>query len=71
MNLPPRAHQAAQYLRMSTDQQDLSIDLQRDANARYAAAHALEVVATYTSCLQSAYKPSARKNPATDLIAGS
>lgn len=38
---------AAQYLRMSTDQQDLSIQIQMDAIANYAAANGLNLVATY------------------------
>jgi DNA invertase Pin-like site-specific DNA recombinase len=38
---------AAQYLRMSTDDQQTSIPVQRDAIQRYGAAHGFEVVATY------------------------
>ncbi|MEJ7931758.1 recombinase family protein [Ramlibacter sp. AN1015] len=47
MHVHLRHKQAAQYLRMSTDQQDLSIGLQQTAIERYAAAHGLEIVATY------------------------
>ncbi|WP_167784655.1 recombinase family protein [Ramlibacter rhizophilus] len=43
MDLTP----AAQYVRMSTDKQDLSPDLQKAAIAAYAASHNIEVVATY------------------------
>jgi DNA invertase Pin-like site-specific DNA recombinase len=38
---------AAEYVRMSTDQQDLSPTLQKEAIAAYAAAHGIRVVATY------------------------
>jgi DNA invertase Pin-like site-specific DNA recombinase len=38
---------AAQYIRMSTDRQDLSPTTQREAIAAYAAARNLEIVATY------------------------
>ena len=38
---------AAQYLRMSTEDQPHSIPTQRDAIQRYAAAHGFEVIATY------------------------
>ncbi|HEX2541512.1 MAG TPA: recombinase family protein [Caldimonas sp.] len=38
---------AAQYIRMSTDRQDLSPVTQKEAIAAYAAAKGLEVVATY------------------------
>lgn len=37
----------AQYIRMSTDNQALSLELQRDEIARYAEAHAMQVVRTY------------------------
>ena len=43
--LPRRA---AQYLRMSTEHQQYSADNQADAIARYAEAHGLEIVQTYT-----------------------
>lgn len=39
---------AAQYLRMSTEDQPNSIPTQRDGIQRYAAAHGFEVVATYS-----------------------
>lgn len=39
---------AAQYLRMSTDDQPNSIPTQRDAIQRYATAHGFEVLATYS-----------------------
>jgi DNA invertase Pin-like site-specific DNA recombinase len=41
------AHFAAQYIRMSTDKQDLSPLVQKEAIAAYAAARGMEVVATY------------------------
>lgn len=39
---------AAQYVRMSTERQDFSIEIQVMANEAYAAAHGFEVVRTYT-----------------------
>jgi len=44
---------AAQYLRMSTDDQQTSIPVQRDAIQRYATAHGFEVVATYSDAGKS------------------
>ena len=44
---------AAQYLRMSTDDQPTSIPVQRDAIQRYAAAHGFAVVATYADAGKS------------------
>ena len=41
------AVRAAQYVRMSTDTQDLSIPMQEQANAAYAASRGYTVVATY------------------------
>ena len=41
------SHLAAQYIRMSTDKQDLSPLVQKEAIAAYAAARGMEVVATY------------------------
>lgn len=38
---------AAQYIRMSTDKQDLSPSIQKEAIAAYAAARSMQVVATY------------------------
>lgn len=38
---------AAQYIRMSTDKQDLSPSVQKEAIAAYAAARGMEIVATY------------------------
>lgn len=46
---------AAQYIRMSTDRQDLSPTTQREAIAAYAAARNLEIVATYEDEGRSAY----------------
>lgn len=40
--------QAAQYVRMSTERQDFSIETQVMANAAYAATHGFKVVRTYT-----------------------
>ena len=41
------ARLAAQYIRMSTDKQDLSPSVQKDAIAAYAAAREMQIVATY------------------------
>ena len=38
---------AAQYIRMSTDKQDLSPSVQKEAIAAYAAASGMEIVASY------------------------
>nr|WP_255520288.1 recombinase family protein [Ramlibacter aurantiacus] len=46
MNIPPHSC-AAQYIRMSTDQQDLSPDIQKAAIQEYAINHGLQIVATY------------------------
>ena len=45
--MPAISRCAAQYIRMSTDKQDLSPSTQREAIAAYAAARDLEIVATY------------------------
>jgi DNA invertase Pin-like site-specific DNA recombinase len=49
-NLPgsEKARRAAQYVRMSTDEQDYSTLNQEEAIAAYAAAHGLEIVRTYS-----------------------
>lgn len=44
---PTRAHAAAQYIRMSTDQQQFSPDAQKQAISEYAKVHGIEVVRTY------------------------
>lgn len=44
---------AAQYLRMSTDHQQYSLDNQADAIARYAAEHGFRVVKTYSDAAKS------------------
>ncbi len=44
---------AAQYLRMSTDDQPNSIPFQRDAIQRYASSHGVEIVATYSDAGKS------------------
>src|SRR5947209_15621462 len=44
---------AAQYLRMSTDHQQYSLDNQADAIARYAADHGFVVVKTYSDAARS------------------
>lgn len=44
---------AAQYIRMSTDKQNLSPAIQREAIATYAAVHGLEIVATYVDDARS------------------
>ncbi|MEO7117291.1 MAG: recombinase family protein [Caldimonas sp.] len=41
------AQSAAQYIRMSTDKQDLSPSVQKEAIAAYAAARGMEIVASY------------------------
>ena len=41
------ARLAAQYIRMSTDKQDLSPSVQKEASAAYAAARGMQIVATY------------------------
>lgn len=41
------SHKAAQYVRMSTDEQAGSIEIQKTAIARYAGIHGFEIVATY------------------------
>ena len=41
------SHFAAQYIRMSTNKQDLSPSLQKEAIAAYAAARGMEIVASY------------------------
>lgn len=41
------SHLAAQYIRMSTDKQDLSPSVQKEAIAAYAAARGMEIVASY------------------------
>ena len=41
------SHFAAQYIRMSTDKQDLSPSLQKEAIAAYAAARGMEIIASY------------------------
>jgi DNA invertase Pin-like site-specific DNA recombinase len=44
---------AAQYLRMSTDHQQYSLDNQADAIAQYAAQHGFQVVKTYSDAAKS------------------
>ncbi|MGE0674193.1 MAG: recombinase family protein, partial [Methylibium sp.] len=43
----PSTRFAAQYIRMSTDKQDLSPSIQKEAIAAYAAARSMQVIATY------------------------
>jgi DNA invertase Pin-like site-specific DNA recombinase len=45
--IPQGLTPAAEYVRMSTDQQSFSIQHQRAANAAYAALHGFEIVRTY------------------------
>jgi DNA invertase Pin-like site-specific DNA recombinase len=40
-------HKAAQYVRMSTDEQDLSLDVQKAAIAEYGRDNDIEIIATY------------------------
>jgi DNA invertase Pin-like site-specific DNA recombinase len=42
------SRRAAQYLRMSTENQDLSLEFQRAINAAYALEHGFEIVRSYT-----------------------
>ena len=42
-----RGRPAAQYVRMSTDRQDFSIEMQSLAIAAYAETHGFEIVRTY------------------------
>ena len=44
---------AAQYLRMSTDHQQYSLDNQADAIARYAGVHSFQIVKTYSDAAKS------------------
>jgi len=44
---------AAQYLRMSTDHQQYSLDNQAEAIARYSAQHGLQIVKTYSDAARS------------------
>lgn len=46
--MPEPLTRAAQYVRMSTERQDFSIETQTMANAAYAATHDFQIVRTYT-----------------------
>ncbi|MFM0294483.1 MULTISPECIES: recombinase family protein [Paraburkholderia] len=46
-SMPTRAHAAAQYIRMSTDQQQFSPDAQKQAISEYAKVHGIQVVRTH------------------------
>lgn len=48
MGRDPVSQRAAQYLRMSTESQDLSLEFQRATNAAYALEHGLQIVRSYT-----------------------
>jgi DNA invertase Pin-like site-specific DNA recombinase len=48
MSLPDVSLRAAQYVRMSTERQDLSLDFQMATNAAYAMERGLTIVRTYT-----------------------
>ena len=49
MSIPPKSSvPAAQYVRMSDDQQQYSIDNQKEAIQEYAAAHGFQIVKTYS-----------------------
>jgi len=54
------AHGAAQYLRMSTDQQTLSIEIQKEAIRVYAEARGLEIVQTYADPARSGVRLAGR-----------
>jgi DNA invertase Pin-like site-specific DNA recombinase len=64
---------AAQYLRMSTDHQQYSLDNQADLIARYAAEHGFQIVKTYCDAARSGLhlknRPSL-KQLLTDVVAG-
>lgn len=47
MRAPGRTRCAAQYIRMSTDRQDLSPDMQREATEAYARQNGLSIINTY------------------------
>jgi len=51
--MPQSLVPAAQYLRMSTDHQQYSMDNQADAISRYAADHGFVVVKTYSDAARS------------------
>ena len=51
--MPQSLFPVAQYLRMSTDHQQYSLDNQADAIARYAADHGFVVVKTYSDAARS------------------
>lgn len=64
---------AAQYVRMSTERQDFSIEMQVAANAAYAEAHGLEIVRTYTDAGISGLSIEKRdglKTLLADVVAG-
>lgn len=48
MPIAARLIPVAQYIRMSTDRQDLSVEMQRSANAAFARLRGYEIVRTYT-----------------------
>ena len=64
---------AAEYVRMSTDDQPNSIPFQRDANRLYAEKHGFEVIATYSdpgkSGIEIKHRPGLRKL-IQDVVAG-
>src|SRR5436305_11758472 len=51
--MAPTLVPAAQYLRMSTDHQQYSLDNQADAISRYAADHGFSIVKTYSDAARS------------------
>jgi DNA invertase Pin-like site-specific DNA recombinase len=64
---------AAQYLRMSTDHQQYSLDNQADAIARYAAGQGFQIVKTYCDAARSGLHLKNRpdlKQLLTDVVAG-
>lgn len=64
---------AAQYLRMSTERQDTSIETQILANAAYGAAHGIKIVRTYTDPALSGLSIKKReglKSLLTDVMSG-
>lgn len=64
---------AAQYLRMSTEHQQYSLDNQADAIARYAAQHGFRIVKTYSDAAKSGLRLTNRIGPKqllTDVVEG-
>ena len=59
--MPPGAVRAAQYVRMSTEHQQYSTENQMDAMRRFAEAHRMEIVRTYSDASRSGLRLEARR----------